>query len=235
MSDVEHTLDETPSPPPARPRPKSYTWLIVTGVLILLNLVTLGVMKYNDGKHTRVMTKQKAEFESKMQASETAYQENTRKLIKQQGESIANSFRMVNPLLLTDRGQSKALSFFSKLRQPNLRFLALYDKNGTMCVSSDMFLGDVRIPSGLTEVVSKAGQNGADVQFYGPITDSSDQIIGTVLVGMTFAADESVKPAAKPSAAAPENAEPVPTTTAPAPTTSAPAPTVPAPAPAQPQ
>jgi len=224
MTDIEKALE---SAKPERPRRRlPIAWLVLTGILILLNLITLGIGKHRDWKAKQAMsdlTKKNAAAVQQLQQQQAAQ---ATAMIKQQGESIARSFQMVNPQLLTDRGQQKALSFFANLYASNnhIKYIALYDDHGVMCATSNLFLGNVAIPAGMAdEVISKKGIADADVQFFGPITDSSGRRVGTVLVGMSFTSKESAAAAVKPNAVAPENVEP-----APAPlTTAPPAPAVP--------
>jgi len=232
MTEIEQALESVKPEPPRKRLP--IAWLVLTGVLILLNLITLGVGKFREGQMKRAMSdqgKQHAAVVQKMQQQQDAQ---AKAMIKQQGESIARSFQMINPLLLTDRGQAKALGFFASLgsSNSNIKYIVLYDANGAMCATTNLFLGNVAIPAGMTdEIISKKGVGDADVEYFGPITDSNGQRVGTVLVGMSFAGKEPATAAVKPNAVAPENAEPVPappavappTTTAPPATTTPPA------------
>jgi hypothetical protein len=204
MTDIEKALGSRPE----RTRgqlPKG--WLILTGVLVLLNLITLGVGKYREGRLSKELddaNKQHALAVQQLQQQQSAQLETT---IRKKGESIARTLQMVNPLLLTDQGQKLALDYFTNLLEdPNIEFIALYDANGTICATSNLRLDKVVVPPGLgSDVSSQKGQFGADIQFFGPITNSSGRQVGAALIGMTFNTGETTTPAARPSAEASEN------------------------------
>lgn len=205
MSENESAFDMTAAPRPRRQMPK--TWLIVTGVLIFINLTTLGIGKFKEGQLHKQLKKADAAHAQQQQKMQAEYNDKIKNVIKREGETLARSVQMVNPQLLTDRGQEKALSYFqSLLEDPNIEFIALFDANGTMCATTNLrLMGKVSVPPGLTDaVVSKGGGYGAGVQYFGPITRSDGQPAGTVLIGMNFNTDQAVK-VAKPSATASED------------------------------
>ncbi|MHB0935113.1 MAG: hypothetical protein ACYDCO_00425 [Armatimonadota bacterium] len=230
MTEIEKALE---SAKPERPRRQlPIAWLVLTGVLILLTLITLGVGKYRDGRALLAMSNLAEKHAAAVKQMQQQQDAQAKALIKQQGESIARSFQMINPLLLTDRGQAKALGFFASLGSSNshIKYIVLYDDNGAMCATTNLFLGNVAIPAGMTdEIISKKGVGDADVQYFGPITDSNGQRVGTVLVGMSFTGKEPAAAAVKPNAVAPENVEPAqaPLTAAPPAAAAPPAPTMP--------
>lgn len=233
MTEIEKALE---SATPERTRRRlPVAWLVLTGILVLLNLITLGVGKFKEGRALLAMRKLQDRHAAAVQQLQQQQAEQKKALIKQQGESIAHSFQMINPLLLTDRGQAKALGFFASLGSSNnhIKYIVLYDANGAMCATTNLFLGNVAIPAGMTdEVISKKGVGDADVHFFGPITDSNGRRVGTVLVGMSFTEKESAVPAVKPNSVASENVEPAPAPTSPV--TTAPAPAAPPATPAPP-
>jgi|GEM_PF-2323105 len=231
MTEIEKALGPQPERKGGK-LPKG--WLILTGILILLNLVTLGVGWYRDGRAAKKLEDAGKQHAATMQQMKQKQDEQIIAMVTQEGESIARTFQMVNPLLLTDRGQQKALGFFSNIGSSNgyIKYIALFDAGGTMCATTNLFLGKVVIPSGINnEIVSTKGVGDVDIQFFGPITDSNGRRIGTVLIGMSFKAAKSM-PLAKPNGATTEDVEPNPpaTISLPSPTTREPAEMTPPPA-----
>ena len=190
MVEPEKTDDLIATPPPRRPSRRRF-WLILTGILVLLNLVTLG-MGHLQAKQLR----------RQMQAREEAHQAQVKALITREGKTLARAAQMVNPQLLTNRGQEMALAYFAGLLEnPNIEFIALFDANGAMTATTNMRLkGQVSVPPGLADIVaSEGGELGAEVQFFGPITRGDGALAGAVLIGMNFATDNATKTAASES------------------------------------
>ena len=204
MPDSEKIIDPTATSP-RRQWPRF--WLILTGLLVLLNLITLAVGKYQQGQTLQKMKQANVAHAQALQAMQAEYDGKLTALLTQEGKTLARAVQMVNPQLLTDQGQKKALNYFQGLLEDqHIEFIALFDANGTICATTNLRLvGKATVPAGLTDaVVSKNGNYGADVQFFGPITSSNGQSVGTVLIGMNFDAAKAVK-TARPDAVAPES------------------------------
>ncbi len=208
MTDIERSLEAIPAPPRSARR-LLRGWPVFSGVLVLLLLGVLiaAAVRISGLKHAlAIVAERQAEA---MQQAEKLHNKALYWTVRHKGESIARSFRMINPLLLTDAGQRDVQTTFGLLmKDTHIAYVALLDQHGNVCATTDQRL--TREPAApmpaMTDVLySPKRVDGADGEVIGPITDIADQQIGTVRVGLTFG-----NPTAAPKPTAPKAQSPKP-------------------------
>ncbi|MHB9134024.1 MAG: hypothetical protein ACYDBB_23390 [Armatimonadota bacterium] len=167
----------------AHPRPRPKSWLIVTAIylLVLLAVWGHGAYRYHQLAKSTALDYTKLDNASKAAADAA---------LKLKGESVARSLQMVNPDLLGEDGQKKAMTLFTDLvtNDPNLAYIALADQTGAIKATTDLTL--MREDGKLANVTKIAFTNKpagkADAEVVGPITDSEGNTIGALRVGLLY-------------------------------------------------
>lgn len=155
---------------PKRRYPKG--WLIFTGVLLLASLL---MYCFNMATVSSLKAKQQAAL---------------RNSITLKAQSVASSFQMVNPLLLTNHGQKSAQALLaSVMRDKDIAYVVLLDRQGSVCTTSDLrFVRTSRqsLPKFNGDLETRQGVEGADMEAIGPITDTEGKLIGAVRIGVSY-------------------------------------------------
>lgn len=169
MSDPEAIPKIAADPtPPKLQLPRG--WLILTGALVLLWLITwiVGIIHLSqaDARYTRDL----------------------HEAVKLKGAAIARSLEVVDSSFLSDDGQSHAQAFFNEqFSDPNLKYIVFLDQSGNVRTTSDNSLTRDNKPETVTQiVVHETGSNGADIEVLGPIKSVGGQQIGSVRIGLQY-------------------------------------------------
>ena len=159
--------------PSSRPRKYPVAWLVISGVLLLLWIITFIV-----GKTT-------------ISSTESRYQSLLKEQIDRKGEVVASVFSLAHPSLLSEEGQRIAQKYFTEImKDEDILYLTLLNNNGEVCATSDLrFTRDKAetLPDFAGKTISRPAPDGVNVEYYGPIHDTNGMQVGAVRVGVSYA------------------------------------------------
>jgi len=162
-------------------------WLILTGILILLNLITLGVGKFTEGRATKQLATAKKQYTATLQQEQKAYNTTLNAIIEEKGRAIAAVLKMTDPQILNAGGQDRANALVQQLlKDPYIAYVVLRDSEGRVVAQGSQLGRDSSAPKMTDVTVSKAGTFSANLDVQGPIEDSSGRQIGLIRIGLTM-------------------------------------------------
>lgn len=170
-------------PPVRHRRHQPFGWIILSGLLALVLLISWGVQSVRNHRQGKVTAAQVAKVTKARDLL-------VREIVRRKGESLVRALQVVTPELLTDAGQEKAPTLFADLitQDADIAYLMLISKDGKMRFTSDIALGRANIGMLDIEKVTLRSQaaKGADFEVVGPITDVNGEHLGVVRVGFTY-------------------------------------------------
>jgi len=182
MTDIEKALG--PSAERKGGLPKG--WLILTGILILLNLITLGVGKYKDGRAIEQLKDTKAKYTATLRKERKAHIATLNTVIEEKGRAVATALKVTDPLVLNARNPLRANELVQHLlKDPYIAYVVLRDEDGGIVTQGSQLSREDLIPKMTDVTVSKAETFSADLDVQGPIEDSHGRQIGMVRIGLT--------------------------------------------------
>ena len=197
MTEIEKAL-EPKAEGSRRQLPKG--WLILTGILILLILITLGVGKFKEGQAIKQLNEAKKQYSAMLQKERKAYNDTLNAIIEEKGRAIATALKMLDPQILNSRGQERTNTLIQNLlKDPYIAYVVLRDEDGSVVAQGSQLSRESSVPKMTDVTVSKADTFSANIDVQGPIEDSRGRQIGIVRIGLTLKPAQGKYTVGKPS------------------------------------